>query len=53
MEVTRSFHNLIAEVPIHLFCCILLVRSEALGPANTVRLHRALIPGGGDSWEPF
>ena len=53
MEVTQSFYNLIAEVPTRLFCCILLIRSEALGPASTVGLHRALIPGGGASWEPF
>lgn len=35
MEVTKSFRNLISEVPAHVFCCIVFMRSEALGPANT------------------
>lgn len=35
MEVTKSFRDLISEVPAHVFCCILVIGSKALGPANT------------------
>lgn len=45
--------NLILEVTSHLFCCILLIRSKALGPVHTEGegLYKNMDSGRWRSWE--